>query len=374
MGFWKTVAVARKELRQIRRDRRTLLILLFVPVFFLLIYGYALNFDIRNVQLGLQDNDRSTASRELVSAFVNSGYFDLVGEAVNPDAIDDMLDRDEARAVLVIPARFGADVAAGRPTSVQFIVNGDNANTATTVVGYANGLINSQSSQYELKARAGSLTGPVLTVEPRVWYNPELRSTLFLVPGLIAYIAMLTAVVSTALSIVREKEAGTMEQVRMSPIGPVPYVLGKTAPYFVVSLISSMSIVVAAIVLFDMPMRGSWFVLVGVVSLFLVGALAFGLLISSIADSQQVAFQVALLTSFLPTLMLSGFIFPISSMPTFLQVVTRIVPARYFLVALRGIVLKGVGPADFLPDIFALVVYAVVILGLASVRVRRQWA
>jgi ABC-2 type transport system permease protein len=374
MGFWKTVAVARKELRQIRRDRRTLLILLFVPVFFLLIYGYALNFDIRNVRLGLQDNDRSAASRELVSAFVNSGYFDLVGEAVNPNAIDAMLDRDFARAVLVIPARFGADIAAGRPTAVQFIVNGDNANTATTVVGYANGLVNSQSLQYELEARIGSLTGPVLTIEPRVWYNPELRSTLFLVPGLIAYIAMLTAVVSTALSIVREKEAGTMEQVRMSPIGPVPYVLGKTAPYFVVSLISSMSIVVAAIVLFDMPMRGSWVALIGVVSLFLIGALAFGLLISSIADSQQVAFQVALLTSFLPTLMLSGFIFPISSMPTFLQVVTRIVPARYFLVALRGIVLKGVGPADFLPDVIALVVYAVVILALASVRVKRQWA
>jgi ABC-2 type transport system permease protein len=374
MGFWKTVAVARKELRQIRRDRRTLLILLFVPVFFLLIYGYALNFDIRNVRLGLQDNDRSAASRELVSAFVNSGYFDLVGEAVRPEAIDAMLDRDDARAVLVIPARFGADVASGRPTAVQFIVNGDNANTATTVVGYAAGLVNSLSLRYELQARIASPTGPVLTVEPRVWYNPELRSTLFLVPGLIAYIAMLTAVVSTALSIVREKEAGTMEQVRMSPIGPVPYVLGKTAPYFVVSLVSSMSIVVAAILLFDMPMRGSWVALVAVVSLFLVGALAFGLLISSIAESQQVAFQVALLTSFLPTLMLSGFIFPISSMPTFLQVITRIVPARYFLVALRGIVLKGVGPADFLPDVMALVVYAVVILALASVRVRRQWA
>ena len=373
-AFWKTVAVARKELRQIRRDQRTLLILLFVPVFFLLIYGYALNFDIRNVRLGLQDNDRSAASRDLVSAFVNSGYFDLVGEAESPAAIDDMLDRDYARAVLVIPVRFGADVAAGRPTAVQFIVNGDNANTATTVVGYASGLVNSQSLRYELQARIGSLTGPILIVEPRVWYNPELRSTLFLVPGLIAYIAMLTAVVSTALSIVREKEAGTMEQVRMSPIGPVPYVLGKTAPYFVVSLISSMSIVVAAILLFDMPMRGSWVVLLGVVSLFLVGALAFGLLISSIADSQQVAFQVALLTSFLPTLMLSGFIFPISSMPTFLQIVTRIVPARYFLVALRGVVLKGVGPTDFLPDVIALVVYAVVILGLASVRVKRQWA
>jgi ABC-2 type transport system permease protein len=326
------------------------------------------------VRLALQDNDRSSVSRELVSAFLNSGYFDLVGEAPNPRTIDDLLDRGEVRAVLVIPSRFGADVTSGRRTAVQFIVDGDNANTATTVVGYATGLINSQSLRYELQARIGSTIGPVLTVEPRVWYNPELRSTLFLVPGLIAYIAMLTAVVSTALSIVREKEAGTMEQVRMSPIGPVPYVLGKTAPYFVVSLISSMSIVVAAIVLFDMPMRGSWVVLVGVVSLFLIGALAFGLLISSIADSQQVAFQVALLTSFLPTLMLSGFIFPIASMPTFLQMVTRIVPARYFLVALRGIVLKGVGPSDFLPDVVALVVYAVAILGLASVRVRRQWA
>jgi ABC-2 type transport system permease protein len=373
-AFWKTVAVARKELRQIGRDRRTLLILLFVPAFFLLIYGYALNFDIRNVRLAVQDNDRSSTSRELISAFVNSGYFDLVGEAPNPRAIDDLLDRGDVRAVLVIPGRFGAEVASGRRSAVQFIVNGDNANTATTVVGYAMGLVNAQSLRYEMEARIGSPMGPILTVEPRVWYNPELRSTLFLVPGLIAYIAMLTAVVSTALSIVREKEVGTMEQVRMSPLGPVPYVLGKTAPYFVVSLISSMSIVVAAILLFDMPMRGSWVVLVGIVSLFLVGALAFGLLISSIAESQQVAFQVALLTSFLPTLMLSGFIFPIASMPTFLQFVTHIVPARYFLVALRGVVLKGVGPADFWPDVVALVVYAVAILGLASVRVRRQWA
>jgi ABC-2 type transport system permease protein len=372
--FWKAIAVAHKELRQIRRDRRTLLILLFVPAFFLLVYGYALNFDIRNVRLAVQDNDRSAASRELVSAFVQSGYFDVVADAPGPAEIDRLINRGDVRAVLVVPARFGDDVSRGRRTGVQFIVNGDNANTATTVVGYANGLINAQSARYELLAGRGSLTGPLLTVEPRVWYNPELRSTLFLVPGLIAYIAMLTAVVSTALSIVREKEAGTMEQVRMSPIGPVSYVLGKTAPYFLVSLASSMGIVLAAILLFDMPMRGSWVVLVGVVSLFLIGALAFGLLISSIADSQQVAFQVALLTSFLPTLMLSGFIFPIASMPAFLQIVTFIVPARYFLVALRGVVLKGVGPAAFWQDLVALAVFALVILALASVRVRRQWA
>ncbi|HKH73266.1 MAG TPA: ABC transporter permease [Vicinamibacterales bacterium] len=383
-AIWKTLAVARKEMRQIGRDRRTLLILLFVPVFFLLVYGYALNFDIRNVRIAVQDNDRSAVSRDVISSFVNSGYFDLYDEVTNDQEISRVLDRNEARAVLVIPARFGSDVAAGHSTSVQFIVNGDNANTATTVVGYARGLLSATSARYEVQARLRSPTclaqacgegvGPLVTVEPRVFYNPELRSTLFLVPGLIAYIAMLTAVVSTALSIVREKEVGTMEQVRMSPIGPVPYILGKTVPYFVVSLISAMSIVVAAMVLFDMPMRGSWVVLLGVVSLFLVGALGFGLLISSIADTQQVAFQLALLTSFLPTLMLSGFIFPISSMPEFLQLVTRIVPARYFLVALRGIVLKGVGPQVFWSELVALSIFAVVILGLASLRLRRQWA
>ena len=373
-SVWKTLAVARKEMRQIARDRRTLLILLFVPAFFLLVYGYALNFDIRHVRIAVQDNDRSTASREVISSFVNSGYFDLYAEVAHEAELSRVLDRNEARAVLVIPQRFGADVVAGRPTSVQFIVNGDNANTATTVVGYATGLVGATSARYELQARLGSLSGPLLNVEPRVFYNPELRSTLFLVPGLIAYIAMLTAVVSTALSIVREKEAGTMEQVRMSPIGPVPYILGKTAPYFVVSLLSAMGIVLAAMVMFDMPMRGSWFVLLAVISLFLVGALGLGLFISSLAETQQVAFQIALLSSFLPTLMLSGFIFPIASMPEFLQVVTRIVPARYFLVALRGIVLKGTGPGVFWADLVALAVFAFLILGLASLRLRRQWA
>lgn len=370
----KALAVARKEMRQIVRDRRTLLILMFVPAFFLLVYGYALNFDIRHVRIAVQDNDRSAASRDVISAFVNSGYFDLYSEALTTQEISRLVDRNLVRAVLVIPTRFGADIAGDRPTSVQFIVNGDNANTATTVVGYAIGLIGATSARYELQARLGSPTGPLLTVEPRVFYNPELRSSLFLVPGLIAYIAMLTAVVSTALSIVREKEAGTMEQVRMAPIGPVPYILGKTAPYFVVSLISAMGIVLAAMVMFDMPMRGSWFVLLAVISLFLIGALGLGLFISSLADTQQVAFQIALLASFLPTLMLSGFIFPISSMPAFLQVVTRVVPARYFLVALRGIVLKGTGPTVFWDDLLALAVFAVVILGLASLRLRRQWA
>ena len=373
-GLARTRAVAVKELHQIARDRRTLLILLFVPAFFLLVYGYALNFDLRHIQLAVQDNDRSSASRELVSSFINSGYFDLSGEVFDASDISRVIDRDQARAVLVIPGRFGADAAAGRPVSVQVIINGDNANTATTVMGYAIGIVSALSTKYEVQALLGSPSGPLLTLEPRVWYNPELRSALFLVPGLIAYIAMLTAVVSTALSVVREKEAGTMEQVRMSPIGPLAYVVGKTAPYFVISLVAAMGVVLLSMVLFDLPMRGSWIVLIGSVSLFLVGALAFGVLISTIAETQQVAFQVALLTSYLPTLMLSGFIFPISSMPLFLQGVTYIVPARYFLVMLRSILLKGLGPAAFWEDLVALAVFASLMLALASVRLRRQWA
>ena len=372
--FGRIVAVTRKELRQISRDRRTLLILLFVPAFFLFVYGYALNFDNRNIALAVEDNDQSVQSRQLVSAFVRSGYFDLVAAVTDDREVVRLLDTGGARAVLVIPARFGERASTGQRASVQVLINGDNANTATTVMGYVVGIVNAESARYQVLARVGSPAAPLVMLEPRVWYNPELRSALFLVPGLIAYIAMLTAVVSTALSVVREKEAGTMEQIRMAPISPVGYVLGKTVPYFVISLASAMGVVAVSMALFDLPMRGSWPLLVGSVSLFLVGALAMGLLISTVAESQQVAFQMALLSSFLPTLMLSGFIFPISSMPALLQAVTRVVPARYFLNVLRGVLLKGVGTEVLWRDLIALVVIAIVLLGLASARLKRQWA
>jgi ABC-2 type transport system permease protein len=389
----KTIAVARKEFRQIWRDTRTLMTLLFVPAFFLLLYGYALNFDIRHVGLAVDDRDHTAESRALVSAFVNSGYFDLIasidsttggsGETrppslrralSGPPTVDRLMDRNEVRAVLVIPSGLGRAVRTAKPIAVQVLLNGDNANTATTVMGYALTIIRSESARYLVAATATAPPEPLVSVEPRVWYNPELRSTLFLVPGLIAYIAMITAVVSTALSIVREKERGTMEQVRMAPLDAASFVVGKTVPYFVVSLVSALVIIVVAMALFGMPMRGSWLLLLLALSLFLVGALGLGLLISSVADTQQVAFQAALLASFLPTLMLSGFIFPISSMPRFLQLVTYAVPARYFLIALRGVVLKGARVEAFGAELAALTAFALVVLALASVRLRRQWA
>ena len=193
-------------------------------------------------------------------------------------------------------------------------------------------------------------------------------------PGLIAYIAMITAVISTALSVVREKERGTMEQVRMSPISPAAYIVGKTIPYLALSFLSALLIIFAAMLLFELPMRGSWLHLCAVIALFLIGAQAQGLVISSIAPTQQVAFQLAVLSSFLPTFILSGFIFPISSMPTAIQLVTYVIPARYFIVALRAIVLKGAELAAFWSDLLALIIFATVMLALASIRLSREWA
>ena len=359
-------AVAVKELRQVRRDRRTLLILLFVPALFLFLYGYALNFDIRHVTLAIQDRDRSAESRELIEAFVGSAYFDRVATITSDDEIDGLMERNYVRALIVVPTGFARDLGRGKTAEVQILLNGDNANTATTVLGYVNAVI----------AEAGNRLGPVratrVTAVPRIWYNPELRSTLFLVPGLIAYIATITAVVSTALSIVREKERGTMEQVRMAPIPTAAFVAGKTLPYLILSQASAMLVILAAMALFDLPMRGDWLSLTVVLALFLIGALGTGLLVSTIAETQQMAFQASMLIAFLPTFMLSGFIFPIASMPVFLQYVTTIVPARYFLIALRGVVLKGLSLADFAGPVLALTAYAVAVLGLSAVRLARR--
>jgi ABC-2 type transport system permease protein len=373
----KVLAVGSKEMRQILRDRRTLLILLFIPAFFLLLYGYALNFDIRNVRLAVQDRDRSTQSRALVSSFVNSGYFELVGYEDSDVALSRLVDEGKVRAILSIPAGFERDLTLKRPVTVQVVIDGDNANTASTVVGYARLLVaefGAVQMQSLLSTPGSRLPTPVVIVEPRIWYNPQLRSALFLVPGLIAYISMITAVVSTSLSVVREKERGTMEQVRMAPVGPAAYILGKTLPYLAISFTSAVLIVLAAMLLFEMPMRGSWPLLLFSIGLFLVGAQAQGLLISTIADTQQVAFQIALLSSMLPTMILSGFIFPISSMPVVVQAITHIVPARYFLVALRAIVLKGADITAFWQDLVALAIFATVAMGLASMRLRREWA
>lgn len=368
----KALAVGRKEFWQIVRDRRTLMILLFVPAFFLMLYGYALNWDIRHVRLAVLDREHTAESRELISSFVNSTYFDVVATPASMREIETLMNRGETRVALVIPEGMSRDLRSGRAASVQVIINGDNANTATAVFGYAQAVARGVSASLQLRIAGAAVGAPPISLQPRIWYNPELQSTLFLVPGLIAFIVMISCVVSTSLSIVREKERGTWEQVRMSPITTPAYVVGKTIPYFFISLASAFLIIAASMVLFNLPVRGSWFLLLFAVSLFLVGALGTGLLVSTIVDSQALAFLIGLLISLLPTFVLSGFIFPIASMPLPIQYVTYIVPARYFLVALRGIVLKGVGFGVLAPQFGALALYAFIVLGLSSVRLAKE--
>jgi ABC-2 type transport system permease protein len=306
-----------------------------------------------------------------VNGFVNSGYFDMIASFHSDVELQRLMNGNTVRAALVIPENTGRALRRGDRAPVQVLINGDNANTAATVLGYAVTIVRSVSNDLLVEQR-GAVLAPPITVESRIWFNPELRSALFLVPGLIGFIGMIVAAVSTAISVVREKERGTWEQVRMAPIGTVSYVVGKTLPYLGLSLVSSMGIIVAAMWLFELPMRGSWGALLLVTTLFLLCALGTGLLVSTVAESQLLAFQVVLILAFLPTFLLSGFVFPIANMPRAIQLVTYLTPARYFLAALRGVVLKGVSLVTVGDQVMAMTVYAVILLGLASIRLARE--
>jgi len=256
---------------------------------------------------------------------------------------------------------------------VQFLVDGADANTGTTILGYASGIAAAANSRIAAGTIGAKIAQQVaIDYRPRVFYNPELRSTMFLVPGLIGFILMLTAVLSTALSVVREKERGTMEQLRVTSLRSGELIVGKILPYLAISLIAASIIIVAARILFGVVVMGSYVDLFFATLLFLIGALGWGLLVSSISDTQAMAFQVGMVTSLLPTIFLSGFLFPISSMPIVVQAITYIVPARYFLVVLRGVVLKGAGLAPYWKDLMFLVIFAVVVMSIATFRLTRR--
>jgi ABC-2 type transport system permease protein len=372
----RLAAVVAKEIRQIRRDPFSLIMLIGLPAFMLVLYGFALNFDVRHVKLAAQDRDRTARSRELVAAFTHSTYFDLVATPGAGEDLEPLLQRGLARAVLVIPEGYGRDLAAGRRTPVQLLLDGADSSTATTVLGYARALVSEANAALVVLALSGSGGGrrllPPLDLEPRVLYNPELESTQFLVPGLIGFLLMLTAVLSTALSVVREKERGTMEQLRVAPLRTWELIVGKTVPYLGISLLATVIILVAARLLFGVVIRGPYVDLLIATLLYLFGALGFGLFISTIADTQTFAFQAGLISSMLPSILLSGFIFQIRIMPPWLQAITYLVPTRYFLVILRGVILKGEGLLPYWPQVVALVVYGLATVSLASVRLARR--
>ena len=369
LSWRRLAAIARKEVTQLRRDRRSLVMAFVVPAFLTLLFGYVMNFDVRDIKLAVLDQDRTSTSRELVDAFTASGYFHVAATIGREGDAEPLLQRGAARMVLVIPAGFSRELATGRGAQVQALVDGGDANTASITLNYAAAITTAWSARVVM--RGVSVTRPVVA-ESRVWYNEELKSSNMVVPGLIAVIMMIIAAMLTALTVAREWERGTMEQLAATPVHRVEVVLGKLVPYFGIGLVDVIVAVTIGIVVFEVPFRGSPLFLVFNASLFLVGALGLGIFISAAIKSQLLATQIAMLATYLPSLLLSGLMFDIASMPRFLQLVTTIVPARYFITVLRGVFLKGVGPAVLWGQAVGMLIFATVGLALAVKAFRKE--
>ncbi len=367
-------AMMKKEFRQIGRDKLSLGLLVFVPVMLLALYGYALSFDVQHIRVAVVDYDRSEASRRFLDRLFQNPYFTRMPDAASVREADVLLRRNRARVVLVVPSGYAATLARGGEVRVQMLVDAANANTAATAIGYLESLADRASRQAREDAKPVQRVEvrlPQVVPEPRMWFNPELKSATFLVPGLIGLIMMLSAVVATSLSIVREKERETMEQLQVSPLRPEELVLGKTLPYVVIGVVSMVLVLALAYLLFGVQVRGSFGLLGLTTLLFLFAALGLGVFISSITRSQQVAFQIAILTSLLPSVILSGLIFPIANMPWPIQGLTFLVIPRYFVAALRGIILKGAGLAELWPQLLGLLVLGLVFNLLSAHRARK---
>ncbi len=363
--------IAKKETRQILRDPRTLGVLLFIPLFLLLMFGYAISLDVKHIKLGAMDYDRSAESRELIRKFGATEYFDWHGYVEDLESVDYYLESEELQCVVVVPKGYARTLGRGETANLQILIDGTNSNVGATAMGYIQRIVQNASMDILQSRRGGAVLEGGIDLRSRVWFNPELRSPVYLIPGLISLILVVTAVISTAMSIVREKEHGTMEQLIVAPIHPIEMVLGKTIPYTLLSLLIAIMVMWAGSFFFNIEIRGNLYALFLVTLLFLIGCIGLGILISTIAESQQVAFLMAVIITMLPTFILSGFIFPIRNMPVFVRVVTYIIPARYYLVALKGVMLKGAGLGIFLPEVGALILFAVITLGISAIRMKK---
>jgi ABC-2 type transport system permease protein len=374
VAFKRIKPVVKKEFRQIFRDRLSLGLLLVLPAFLLVMYGYALNFDVKHLSLAVLDQEKSQRSRDFLDRFRQTEYFDLEYELAEQDEVDVLMERGKVQVALVIPWDFSRSLIAGRETAVQVIINGEESGIAGTAIGYVNVIIQSYATRIVVAAMetrsGGGLSLPV-EFRPRVWYNPELKSVRFLIPGLMAFVLMITVVISTAFSVVREIERGSIEQIIVSPLRPGELIIGKIIPYALISLLSAHTVLLFGDLLFDVSIKGSYGWLLTGILFFLVCGLGIGLLISTVASTQQVAFMMAVISSMLPTFILSGFVFPIRNMPPVIQAVTYLIPARYFLTILRAVMLKGVGPSAFGEELAVLAGFAVLTLVLSSVRMSR---
>ncbi len=374
MNLRRTRAIARKEFLHILRDPRSLLMALALPVVMLMLFGYALTLDVDDIPTVVYDADGSPASREVTALFDGSRYFSVIDHA-GYSAIIEGINRDEVLLGVVIPEDYSENLAAGREAAIQLLIDGSDSNTASIALGYAQALL--EVHAMELRTRwldriGGTELRPPVEPRLRVWYNSELKSKNYIVPGLIAVILMIIAALLTSLTIAREWEMGTMEQLLSTPLRPTELVLGKLAAFFVVGFTDTAVSVAVGVLVFDVPFRGSWLFLFLSVCIFLFGALCWGIMISALARSQLLAYQAGMLTSFLPAFLLSGFIYDISTMPTIVRLVTYIFPARYLIALLKGVFLKGIGPEILALEIVFLIVYATIVFGLTVRTLRRK--
>ncbi len=379
--MWRRILLlARKETWHIVRDVRTVYMAFGVPLMLLLLFGYALTLDIDKIPTLVIDQDRTASSRDLASTFERAGYFVVVARHDNAEAVLPAFRTNQAKMALVIPRGFARRLERGEEAVVQVIADGTDANVAAITLGYAAALAQTRSLDLAFAAldsqgiAAGAVLRPPFTVKSRNWFNPNLKTRWYLVPGLVAVIMAMMSAVLMALTVAREWERGTMEQLLVTPVRPVEILLGKLIPYFVIGLGQLTLVAGAGVLLFRVPITGSLFLLYALSGLFLIGALGQGLLVSILTRQQQLAMQLSLLSSLLPALLLSGFMSPIASMPKLIQYLTYAIPARYFLTIARGIFLKGLGLDTLWPQALALALFAAVMLGLGVSRFKTRLA
>jgi len=381
--MWERVMeIIRKEFRQTLREPRMRGILIGPPILQMIIFGFAVNLDVEHVRLGWMDLDKSAQSLELRKRFEGNRTFTITAEAGDERAAQDLLDRGKVQCLVRIPARYSADVMAGRQTEVQILLDGANSNTASIISNYANNIIATLNQQLLREQQTRKLVGrtqngpvllriPGIRVERRVWFNEELRSRNYFVPGVVVNIIMLVTLMLTSLSIVREKEIGTMEQIMVTPIRPIELMLGKTIPFAIIGFFDMALVVTIALTIFHVPFRGSFLTLAGAGALFLLSTLGAGLFMSTISDTQQQA-MMASFFFFQPAFMLSGFSFPIRNMPEPVQWVTYLNPLRYFMDIVRGVFLKGSGVSVLWPQMCMLAIFGVTILSLSAMRFHKR--
>lgn len=377
MSFRRLRAIFVKELHHITRDSRSLTMALAMPVMMLLLYGYALSLDVDRVPAYVYDQDQTSASRELIRQFTGSRYFDIRGYASDYHAIDRAIDRNQILMAVVIPRDYARHLGAGQPASVQVLIDGSDSNTASIVQGYAETLVRGYSIQVRssvMNRRGGERVAPPIDARMRVLYNSSLESKNYVVPGLIAVILQIIAALLTSLTIAREWEMGTMEQLLSTPLRPVEIVFGKMMAYFVVGLADAAIAMIVGLTVFSVPFRGSPVMLVVSICLFLFGALFWGVFVSAASRTQLQAYQMGVLSSFLPAFLLSGFVYSIETMPRVIQVITHIVPARYVVTIMKGVFLKGIGFRLLWEELAFLALYAVIVFLLATRKMKQKLA